>query len=214
MTTIAGVEAFGGVVLGADSMARIGDDDGSNTDGCPKLWRPREDVVMGFSGSYRHGQCLKYWMNLPKGPTAAESNEEWLTTSFVNEIREAYQAGGVSNGDGEWAILMGIGPELWQIDGFCGVMRSNLGYHAIGSGGSYALGSLFTTASVNYATTAETSPDGIVTPDARLAFALSSAAQFSFATRAPFQFENNYPYTMQQNTPAEELVPDNIRRIK
>lgn len=208
MTTLAGIETGTGVVLGADSLARIGENDGTNTMGCAKLWRPKENIVMGFAGSYRHGQSLKYWLNIPKPPGSQESLEEWLATSFVNEIREAFQAGGISNGEGEWSILMGIDSELWQVDGFCGVVRSNLGYHSIGSGATYALGSLFTTSAVNFAVEDVT----LVSPEARLGFALSSAAQFSFATRSPFQFENNYPYIQQPQ--ALEADTSNIRRIK
>jgi ATP-dependent protease HslVU (ClpYQ) peptidase subunit len=193
MTTIVGVETDRGVMLGGDSRLAIDGSFGFISD-APKVWRVNGGgIVAGATGTVRRLQSIKYFFTVEKMPKDYEI-EEYLATDFVNALREAFAAGGISNGEDEWSLLIGIQDKLYCLDAAMGISRSHMGFFAIGSGSDFALGSLLTTAALcQYAIECEV-PQMMMTPEARLHYALASAAEYGFGTAPPFIYENNYPY--------------------
>jgi ATP-dependent protease HslVU (ClpYQ) peptidase subunit len=193
LTTIVGIETDRGVILGGDSRIGVGESFGFVSD-APKVWRLNGGgIVVGCTGTVRILQSIKYFFTVEKMPKDYEI-EEYLATDFVNAVREAFKAGGVSNGDDEWSMLIGIQDKLYILDAYMGITRSHMGFFAIGSGSDFALGSLLTTAGIcMYAITYEI-PQMMMEPEARLHYALASASEYAYGTAPPFIYANNYPY--------------------
>lgn len=194
MTTIAGIETPQGVILAGDSMARLGEDNGFIAD-VAKVWRT-SDYVFGYCGGFRLGQAFKYYLSIPDRKPYM-SIEEWISTDVVQDMREAMERAGVSNGSDEWALLFGVGQELWMIDGAMGASRSMSPFNAIGSGSSWALGSLHTTYALNLTVGENEKAVIVIDPEARLTYALTSTAHYHYLTAPPYTFATNYKETSQ-----------------
>ena len=198
MTTIVGIETPEGVMIGADSMARFDEDWGMVCD-FDKVWR-LGDVVIGFCGGFRTGQVLRYYLTMPLRKPE-QTIEEWLCTTFVDELRDSFGQAGISNGDAEWSILIGIEKQLYIYDGNMAALRASTGYVAQGSGQLWALGSLHTTAIVNG--TGQVN----IFPEARIQMALASAAMYHSGTKEPFTIMNNYPIELSPDEPGAKIIP-------
>ena len=193
MTTICGIETDRGVVMGGDSRIGVGDSFGFVSES-PKVWKANGGgIVVGTTGTVRIQQSIKYFFTIEKMEKDYEI-EEYLSTFFVNAIRECLKAGGVSNGDDEWSMMIGIQDKIFCMDAGMGITRSHLGFFAIGSGSDFALGSLLTTAGICAYAKAYEVPQMMIEPEARLHYALASSAEYSYGTAPPFTIENNYPY--------------------
>jgi ATP-dependent protease HslVU (ClpYQ) peptidase subunit len=200
MTTIVGIETDGGVVLGGDSQICYSDDMSyvirSETD---KVWRT-QTAVLGAAGSVRMSQVFRHYLVVPKLEPDEEIIQDYMVKDFVTAIRHALDDGGHGNGEVDWTMLVGIDRYLYMIDAGMGVHRCQDGHMAIGSGGPYAIASLYTSKMILAAerniardVAARVYPCDI-TPEARLHFALASAERYSSGTEAPFKIVNNYPY--------------------
>ena len=142
MTVIAGIKTSKSVFLMGDRGASDGSSIVSLT--TPKLWRQAENIICGYAGSGGVGQMVQYmnWPVLDKKDVPA-----WMRTHLVPSIVSEKEKRVTKEGD-DAALLIGIKTSkkthlfemdtsdyaVWEFD-----------YTAIGSGGQFALGSLFTT---------------------------------------------------------------------
>lgn len=177
MTCIVGLVDNGKVYIGGDSagvvVSRL--DIISRKD--KKVFRVN-DVIMGFTTSFRMGQLLQYNFRPPKRHPD-DDLMKYMVVEFINEIRRIFKDGGFATKDQEAEIggnfLVGIEGRLFEIGGDYQVGESNDKIAACGCGYAYALGSLYSTTN---------SP-----PHERIIEALSAATKFSAGVQDPFNVE-------------------------
>jgi len=170
MTVIVGVEHDGGVTIGGDSAA-IEDDLIAPTT-FPKVIE-NGPYLVGYVDSFRLGQLVAYRLRVPEQKCGDDL--EHLATVFVDALRKIVAQAGVGK-DGEeqlpCALLVGYRRKLYTVESDLAVLRSTLGYEAMGCGSPLALGSLHTTRGLP--------------AHRRVQYALNAAATHSTGVCAPF----------------------------
>lgn len=179
MTCIVGLVENDTVWLGADSAGVAGRDLTVRSD--PKVFINGEYAI-GFTSSFRMGQLLHYSFNPPE--PATEDLPKFMSTVFVNEIRECFKLGGYQRKDNEvesgGTFLVGVKGRLFYVGGDYQVGTTEDGYMAVGCGAEVARGSLYATRHVNSAMES-------LTPESRLIKALSASEHHNAGVRAPFR---------------------------
>lgn len=166
MTCIAGIRAKDGTVyIGGDSCACDTDSVVVRRD--PKVFRTNGGLLLGFCGSYRLGQVVRYHM--PAFDPTPYSAFEAMVTQFVPALRATVEKHGVDEDD--WSLLVAYNGGLFEVCDDYQVGESADGFAAIGSAYTYALGSLHSTAGH---------------PERRIRKALSAAVRFSKTVLPPF----------------------------
>lgn len=143
MTCVVGIAHEGAVYVGADS---------AGTDGwLRQTIRADEKVftkgpfVMGFAGSFRMGQLLRYKLSVAEQPSTL-SDHEYVHTWFLDAVRQCLKDGGYAevknNVELGGYFLLGYRGELYQVESDFQVGRPVEPYAAIGCGEEYALGAL------------------------------------------------------------------------
>lgn len=168
MTCIVGVECEDGSAwLGGDRY--FGDKRWNDTLANPKIVR-RGDVLLGFCGGMREGQILER-AEKPRKRLRGENVESYVIEAVAGPMLLLHKRAGVEVTEG-FEGLVACSGQLFALDGEGGVWRSRNGYQAIGSAGSFALGSLASTAGE--------------APQVRLEKALAAAAKHSPNCLPPF----------------------------
>lgn len=176
MTCIVGLEHNGNVYLAGDSIAIEDYQAFSVIDS--KVFAIGE-LIIGFCGSFRAGQLLKYGLELPVH-SKNKSDIEYLVIDFVDAVRTLYAGKGIlkkehdeEKFDGKF--LIGYRGCLYFLDEDFSVGRSKTPYCAVGVASDVALGSLFST-------------ENIIDPKERLTIALSACVKWNAGVREPFNF--------------------------
>jgi hypothetical protein len=122
------------------------------------------------------GQIIRYGFTPP--PVEGWDVDRYMATTFVTALREAIRDNGwmeVNSGrESGGTFLVGYRDRLYCVQSDFQIGRSLDGYDAVGCGGEIALGSLWTTRSLE--------PD----PRTRARLALSAAAAHSAGVAGPF----------------------------
>ncbi len=180
MTCIVGLVENGVVYIGGDSSAVSGWDLMLRKD--RKVFRVGE-ALLGFTSSFRLGQLLRDTF-LPPALQENEHIERYMTTTFVNAVRECLKEGGFAQKKNEQesagTFLVGFRGRLFRIADDYQVGETLHHYDAIGSGDSVAFGALYATAHL---------PTSL-TPSTRIELALSAAEQHNIGVRGPFYWES------------------------
>lgn len=186
MTTIVAVRCSDRIVMGGDSA-------GCNSSGLvelrsdPKVFK-RDGYLMGYTTSFRMGQILRYWAELPE-PSKSGDLHAFMVRDFIPAIRDAYLEHGFAKtfGRGEtkgeknysesgqaWGgqFLVGVRESLFIVHEDFQVGEPLLPHFAIGSGALVAFGALFATADL--------------APEERVQIALESAVEHTSCVRPPF----------------------------
>lgn len=134
------------------------------------------DFLIGFCGSFRAGQLLRYSFKPPRRFHDRDV-EEFMATSFVDEVRKCYREGGTMRKDHEEeevnsSFLVGYENRLFHIEADFQVGESLHNFDACGCGADLALGNLLAT--------------GDRKPEQRIRSALEAAETYSAGVRAPF----------------------------
>lgn len=149
MTCIVGLADGKNVWIGGDSLT--GNSDYNMTMRNPKVIK-REvgelEIIFGGSGTHRGGYLIEK-MTFPEFVKGTDV-EEYIGIHLVNSIRETYRNNGYLTLDNnkeehDCTFLFGIGGRLFGLWSDFGIVESQEGYWAIGSGMYLALGSLYTT---------------------------------------------------------------------
>jgi ATP-dependent protease HslVU (ClpYQ) peptidase subunit len=151
MTTIAGIAQDRQVWIGGDSMSSSDQDTQVVTN--PKVLRlagPNdEDILIGFSGSWRMGQLIEHSLKVPAWKKG--TLESYLSTAFVDALRKCLKDGGYALGQDDGAenlsanFLLGFHGRLFEVHTNYCVLEGTDGFSSVGSGYRYALGSLHAT---------------------------------------------------------------------
>lgn len=174
MTCIVAIKKNGVVYMGADSAGVVGLSLLIRKD--PKIYVV-EDLIMGFTSSFRMGQLLGYQFKKPEHP-AGILDHVYIATFFIEAVRKLFKDFGYStidnNSESGGHFLIGYRGEIYQVESDFQVGQVYEDFYAIGCGGELAMGSLYSTKKS--------------TPIKRLEMALMAAQAFSTGVRAPFIF--------------------------
>lgn len=175
MTAIVGLAHNGAVTIGGDS-AGVGDHYSLTVRADSKVFS-NGPYVMGFTSSFRMGQLLRWSL---KGPEPDGDLAAFMSTTFVDAVRDTLRAGGWLKKDADREqggdFLVGVAGRLFCVQSDFQVAEAASGYAAVGCGYQIALGALYATARSR------------MTPERRLRNALAAAENFSAGVRGPFAF--------------------------
>lgn len=175
MTAIVGLVDHGHVYLAGDSAGVAGLVLTVRADA--KVFR-NGPYVMGFSGSFRMGQLLRYSLTPPE--PVVEDLDRFMVTTFINSVRDCLKAGGFARKDSEVEsagfFLVGVHGRLFEIESDYQVGESVDPYLAIGCGLDLARGALHATEHLGLA------------PHQRLTMALQAAERYSGGVCGPYAY--------------------------
>lgn len=181
MTCIVGIVREDDMWMGGDSAAT--DSSSINLRKDPKVFI-RQDMLIGYCGSFRLGQLLRYKLQIPTKPKAKDVFE-YLVNDFCSSLRSLAKDNGLMKVDNEIEeipdsqIMICYDKRLFIIENDLHVGECLNNYNAIGGGQDVALGSLYTSEfNKNYG------------PKKRIEMALSAASSFCTAVSYPFHIIN------------------------
>lgn len=173
MTVIVGVVEGDKVWMGGDSAGLTGY--GLTVRADQKVFR-NGDFLMGFCGSYRMGQLLRYSFTPPRQPRRSDVYR-YMVTTFVDGVRESLKKGGfarkkedVEEIDG--SFMVGYRGRLFMVEEDYQIAEAVDGFAAIGCGQEIAQGALCVTQGME--------------PRKRVRAALDAAERYSAGVRRPF----------------------------
>jgi ATP-dependent protease HslVU (ClpYQ) peptidase subunit len=172
-TCIVGIAHKGVVWMGCDSMAST--DYHKARMRAPKIFRVG-DMLVGVCGSLRARDVVET-VALPSRAESETNDRDYLVRSYIPALRTAMKDAGVlSTDDGvddfNGGMLVGYRGRVYQV--FADFALMEHAEWATGSGGEYALGSLFSTSG---------------DPAKRIKTALQAACEFSPSCGPPFVVE-------------------------
>ena len=183
MTCIVAIEENGIILLGGDS-AGIADLDISRRSD-EKLFM-NDNFIIGFCGSFRGGQLLRYSFNPPE-KSNKKDDMNYLVTDFMDSVRFTFREKGFITKENEQDVadlefIVGYNNKIYIVseDYQVGIPKEN--YASVGCGSQIALGSLYTTDFLN-----KTHGLGL-DPKTRIDMALHSAEEYSAGVKGPFVF--------------------------
>lgn len=143
-------------------------------------------AVFGFTSSFRMGQLLRHSLKFPERGDA--DLERWLSTSFVDAVRQCLKDGGYARKDDEvesaGEFLVGMFGRLFCMHSDYQIAEQTEPWYAIGQGCEVALGSMWSTGHVV----------GLRDqPEARVRLALQAAANYCTGVRGPFVIVSTEP---------------------
>jgi ATP-dependent protease HslVU (ClpYQ) peptidase subunit len=175
MTCIVGLIDGNRVWMGGDSAGVSGLDITVRAD--TKVFRNGQFLI-GFTSSFRMGQLLAFRLRPPPRPDGMDVFR-YMVTDFVDEVRNCLKEGGYAqrNNDAEQggSFLVAYQSRLFSVQSDYQVCETVRGFHAIGCGADYALGSLAST------------PGNPA--EQRVRRALECAEMLNGGVRAPFRIE-------------------------
>jgi ATP-dependent protease HslVU (ClpYQ) peptidase subunit len=177
MTCIVGLVEGGTIYMGGDSLA--GDAIGSNVVGrADEKVFINDEFVMGFCGSFRVGQLLRYAFVPPDVPSKKD-DMAYMVTDFIDSWRTIQkEKGSLKKEDDEEShpagLLIGWRGNLYAIEEDFDVGRPLDNYYAMGAGALLAFGSLYSTKGL------------IQDPKQRITMALEAATTYNAACRGPY----------------------------
>lgn len=175
MTCIIGLVDDGNVYIGADSAGVAGSGLSIRSD--PKVFI-RDDFIMGFTGSFRMGQLLRYNLQVAYRPEITDILE-YMVKTFVEAVRRCLKGGGFAEKKDDrekgGTFLVGYQGRLFRIGSDYQVGENKLPFDVVGCGEDIAQGSLYS--------------NGYLKPKERILQALEAAEQFSSGVRRPFLIE-------------------------
>jgi ATP-dependent protease HslVU (ClpYQ) peptidase subunit len=184
MTCIVGIEHEVGVLIGGDTIAT------SAWYQTTTAWYQTtisEKVfmvgpcVMGFAGSPRAAQLLRYKLTIPD--IWMHDIDRWMATVFMDEVRTVFKDNESEfgkEGSGS-SFLIGAAGRLYAVHSDYQFSRQVTNFYAIGSGREIATGSLHTTAKMN------------IEPKLRAEYALEAAAAHCGSVGGPFTIIDHQP---------------------
>jgi len=175
MTCIVGLVDQGAVWMGGDSAGVAGLDISLRAD--PKVFR-NGNLLIGFTSSFRMGQLLRFRL-VPPQRRDGQDLFEYMVCDFVESVRVCLREGGFAHRSNDVEtggfFLVATEGRLFSIQDDYQVSEFHRGFHAIGCGSAYALGSLYGTMDLP--------------AEERVRRALQTAEYFSGGVRAPFVIE-------------------------
>ncbi|RJR27759.1 hypothetical protein C4561_01505 [candidate division WWE3 bacterium] len=179
MTCIVGLKTDVGTFMGGDSCATDGTELVIRKDA--KIFKLGRSILVGYCGSPRMGQVLRYQLKIPRRPVKMDALD-FMVKFFVEKVRYALHLAGMlkdqsSNDSVEGNVLIGYRGRLFVIDSDFQVAEPDAEFYCIGTGAMVANGSLFTTASCG------------MSPEERIMLSLEAAEKYCVGVARPFKIE-------------------------
>ncbi len=176
MTCVVALEDNGSIWMGADSASYREDEVLIRQD--EKVFKNGEFLI-GFSGSFRIGQLLRWSLRPPKFLNN-KAHMEYLVCDFVECLRNLLDTKGVlfkeETGDAhDSEIVLGFKGNIYVIEADFNVSSLRQKFAVSGSGFAYALGAM----NVLY-------HDISLTPKQKIERALAVAGEYSPSVKSPF----------------------------
>jgi len=172
MTCIVGMVENGKAYIGADSAAVSNSTVRALKQ--PKVFR-RGPFVIGYTSSFRMGQLLQYFLDVPEQEDGV-SDEEYMVTVFAEAVRECLKEHGYlkveNNREEIGTFLVGYRGGLYGVASDLQATQTLDGMTACGSGEEYALGALYTLKGLD--------------AEERILVALTAASYFDSNVAPPF----------------------------
>lgn len=145
MTTIIAIEREGRVAIAADSQTTFGRHRAS-TGEAHKIF-VNNGMVFAVAGSVRGSSVIRY-ADLPSPDDAGWDVDRWVTTSLIPALIKAWEGARAleissSIAFSTNAMLVVVKDRVYKIDPDQGWTRNVDGVYAVGSGGDFALGALY-----------------------------------------------------------------------
>lgn len=179
MTCIVGLEHEGSVYIGGDSAGVEAWSLEICTRADEKVFiNETGEFIMGFAGSFRIGQLLRYALVPPDQPSKKD-DMAYMVTDFIDAVRAMQRDKGTMKKENELeehdaAFLVGYNGKLYVIESDFQVGRPIEDYAAVGCGAQIALGAMYATRGSQ------------LTPEERITLALQAATEYSAGVRPPF----------------------------
>lgn len=142
MTCIVGFIENGSVTIGGDSAGVSGLDMHIRKD--PKVFI-KDDMIFGFTSSFRMGQILEYCFNIPVHDQK-KNDFSYLCSDFIDALLDCFKTKGYAtinnNSVSAGSFLLGYKGNLYNIQDDFQVEQLTARYNAIGCGVNYALGAM------------------------------------------------------------------------
>jgi hypothetical protein len=140
-----------------------------------------ENMLFGYTSSFRMGQLLRYKLELPTAPEKME-DDEYMTSLFIDSVIKCLKVGGyVAKQDGRISggtFLVGWRGKLYCIEGDFQVGRRKDKYDAVGCGCDIAIGCMFGLEQYTK-----------LTPEGKIETCLRASSEFSAGCSEPFVIE-------------------------
>ena len=160
MTTIAAVQGDGWAVVGYDSRVTTITDGGryyTLPKGNAKLVK-NGDYLIGTAGDLRVVNILSYSFKPPVPPKTKTNLDKFMINTFVPAIKTCFENEGINQKEGTGAdLLIVVRGKVYELGEHFEWSPDVNQVYAIGSGASYALGSLYTNIKKNSLTQAQAS---------------------------------------------------------
>lgn len=144
MTCIVGMVYNGYTYVGADSSSVNSGELVVRETKVPKVFR-RGPFVIGYTTSFRMGQLLEHWLDIPDR-SEDQSSQEYMVVKFVEEVRQLFKSKGFSevknNNESGGSFLVGYGDHLYAIHSDFQVSEMAEGFDSVGCGKRFALGAM------------------------------------------------------------------------
>lgn len=150
MTTIIGVQRQWGVLMAADSQVNWGDRP-TTSFGVEKI-TSRNGYLIAAAGDGRVADMVCYEWKPPK-ITGSGDMHKFVVTKVVPSLRKFLNDGNADYKNAEFEILIALRGQLYAIASDLSVIRDEEGFYGIGTGGQYAVGALYSGASLEDAVT-------------------------------------------------------------
>jgi len=175
MTCIVGMVSNDKVYIGADNIGSNNSQIQSRQDSKVFI---KKDMVFGFTTSYRMGQLIKYQLIIPH--RIDKSVEEYMYTDFIESVSKLFETKNYSeisnNVQTGGTFIVGYQGKIFIVESDFQIVQPSDCYCSVGSGSSFALGSLYANdSSVNKLATT------------KIIEALECAEYFNPFVRKPFE---------------------------
>lgn len=185
MTCIVGLQAKGKIWIGGDSagiapetLMRVLRKDS-------KVFKLGSEYIIGYSGSFRFGQVLRYKFTPPEKPEGKD-DYEFLVTDWLDALRVTLKDSGFTKIDDnvesfeDSSALIGYNGKLYCLEEDMQIGELTVPYASIGCGADFAFGSLDTSIKLSKR----------MSPRKRVQLALEAASTFSGGVAAPFTIQS------------------------
>ena len=144
MTCIIGLVHNGHTYVGADSASVDCERLVTRATKVPKVFR-RGPFVMGYTTSFRMGQLLEHWLDVP-GESEGMSGQEYMVKEFTETVRSLFKDKGFAtienNNEAGGRFLIGYGDHLYTMHEDFQIAEMVDEFDAVGCGSHFALGAV------------------------------------------------------------------------
>ena len=183
MTCIIGYVDKTGITMGADSCGA--DSSFSYTIRRDEKVFIRDNMIFGFTTSFRMGQLLEHVLAIPKYRPKEQSLIKYMCDDFITAIRKCFkdnEFAKVQNNENQGGdFLVGFEGRLFQIFSDYQVAEPTMPYEACGCGEQYARGAMYVLEAMKLST------------ERKIRSALEAVTHFSAGVQAPFHIKH-LPY--------------------